>query len=245
MRTVEIWVESVGPDCTIQVVYALGGTSVTGSPPSFQRVRSRVEGGKASLRLASGSTVLLATTRNRSIVAELRDVSQGKFEVELDQFAHQNVFADDGNYAFEQRRNGIDGAVAIRATNLWKPIPDNAPGVATIGTLALEELLRQTPGAVLIDALGEHAHKSLPGALLMPDFGRVRFPRAERIFAEEALEKAARGQKDHPIIVFERNTRYGWLGYHAVLRLLGLGYTNVKWYRGGLDAWHDAGFPLN
>jgi len=28
------------------------------------------------------------------------------------------------------------------------------------------------------------------------------------------------------------------------LRLLGLGYTNVYWYRGGLDAWFDAGFQM-
>ena len=56
------------------------------------------------------------------------------------------------------------------------------------------------------------------------------------------MDKATSGDKNRPIVVFERNTRYGWYGYHVALRLIGLGYTNVRWFRGGLDAWHDAGF---
>ncbi len=35
-----------------------------------------------------------------------------------------------------------------------------------------------------------------------------------------------------------------WGSYNAALRAVRLGYTNVHWYRGGMDAWRGAGLPL-
>ena len=79
---------------------------------------------------------------------------------------------------------------------------------------------------------------------MMADLGLAQPPAAQRVFATEAIAEATSGDKNRTVVVFERNTRYGWYGYHVVLRLVGLGYTDVRWYRGGLDAWHDAGLAL-
>ena len=36
---------------------------------------------------------------------------------------------------------------------------------------------------------------------------------------------------------------YCWMSYNAALRAINLGYTNVLWYRGGIEAWKQAGLP--
>jgi rhodanese-related sulfurtransferase len=35
-----------------------------------------------------------------------------------------------------------------------------------------------------------------------------------------------------------------WLSYNAALRATRLGYTDVRWYRGGLEAWGAGGGAL-
>jgi len=35
-----------------------------------------------------------------------------------------------------------------------------------------------------------------------------------------------------------------WLSYNAALRAIGLGYTGVMWYRGGIAAWRAAQKPM-
>ena len=34
------------------------------------------------------------------------------------------------------------------------------------------------------------------------------------------------------------------MSYNASLRAIALGYTNVLWYRGGIEAWKQAGLPV-
>lgn len=34
------------------------------------------------------------------------------------------------------------------------------------------------------------------------------------------------------------------MSYNAALRAINLGYRNVLWYRGGIEAWQAAGQPL-
>ena len=34
------------------------------------------------------------------------------------------------------------------------------------------------------------------------------------------------------------------MSYNASLRAINLGYTNVLWYRGGIEAWKQAGLPV-
>jgi PQQ-dependent catabolism-associated CXXCW motif protein len=124
------------------------------------------------------------------------------------------------------------------------PLPTSVPGVDTLSTLQLKAFLDKHPDTVLIDAFVGAAHRTLPGAYWLPDLGAVQIGQKERNQIEAALQQANGGDLSRPIVVFERSSTYGWFGYHAVLRLLGMGYTNIYWYRGGLDAWHDAQLPL-
>ena len=49
--------------------------------------------------------------------------------------------------------------------------------------------------------------------------------------------------KDAPVVVFCLSSQC-WLSYNTALRLVAAGFTNVQWYRGGVEAWQGAGLPL-
>jgi rhodanese-related sulfurtransferase len=45
------------------------------------------------------------------------------------------------------------------------------------------------------------------------------------------------------MVFFCANARC-WLSYNAALRAVRLGYSGVRWYRGGIDAWGRSGGAL-
>ena len=59
------------------------------------------------------------------------------------------------------------------------------------------------------------------------DFGRI-------------LQQATRGNKQTPLVLYCLSN-HCWMSYNAALRAIQLGYTNVLWYRGGIEAWQAAG----
>ncbi|MEN9560238.1 MAG: hypothetical protein RLZZ502_1449 [Pseudomonadota bacterium] len=242
LRTVEVWVEEVSPDCQAKIVYALGGTSVTGSAASFERFNVKISDGQLGFTLKSGNPVQLELGKQEQM--------QGKwgsgfsaYYILMQKIEH-DVRADNTLYAQEERDDGVSPTDSISLWNVGRKLPMQVPNVTTLSTLEMAKLLDSKDPPLLIDAFGDGPHQSLPNALWLPAVGRVNLTYADRHDIIEKLKSHTRGNLQTPIVVFERNTRYGWLGYHAVLRLIGLGYTNIKWYRGGLDAWHDAGLPL-
>lgn len=124
------------------------------------------------------------------------------------------------------------------------PLPTSVPGVSTLTTLQLDAFLKAHSDAILVDAIVSTAHMTLPGAYWMPELGQVTLGALERGQIQSTLHAASAGDRSRPIIVFERSSTYGWYGYHGALRIMGMGYGNVYWYRGGTDAWQDAQFPL-
>ncbi len=49
--------------------------------------------------------------------------------------------------------------------------------------------------------------------------------------------------KQHPIVLYCLSPEC-WMSYNASLRAINLGYTNVLWYRGGIESWKKAGLPV-
>jgi 3-mercaptopyruvate sulfurtransferase SseA len=56
------------------------------------------------------------------------------------------------------------------------------------------------------------------------------------------MEQLMGGSKTHPVVAAGWNAER-WSGRNLALQLLALGYQNVYWYRGGLEAWDVAGLP--
>lgn len=135
-------------------------------------------------------------------------------------------------------------AATLRTQDFVAATPTTLDGVRVIDT---RELVRQMRSVrpVLIDV---HAPMDamLPGALHFWDGGLA--------FADAAVDaalasrlgdmlRAAAPQPAQPLVFYCRDARC-WTAVNAARRAVALGYTQVMWYRGGLQAWQQARLPV-
>lgn len=154
----------------------------------------------------------------------------------------------------ERQELGVPPQRHLHAGPMHGPTPAAIPGgqlVTTQGLLALvhggqqqgaAQGGRSGPGGrlapVLLDVLGHP--QSLPGALQaawMAQPGRLDDGLQHQV--EAFLARHSGGRKDRPL-VFYCLSRDCWMSYNAALRAIQAGYSQVLWYRGGLQAWQAA-----
>lgn len=140
----------------------------------------------------------------------------------------------------ERQDFGVAPTKQLHSGPMHGPTPSSIPGGQIITTKGLTALVqgKQAP-FLLLDVLG--GTDMLPGALpaawaaqpgsfndqVQQEFGRV-------------LQQATRGNKETPLVLYCLSS-HCWMSYNAALRAIQLGYTNVLWYRGGIEAWQAAG----
>lgn len=152
----------------------------------------------------------------------------------------QFVFAD--SFADETRSWGIAPPPGYRAKDYHAPTPDSVPGARIVRTTELQALLENTPKPMLLDVLSGPAHPTLPGAIWLHNGGLGDYSAEENTRFLDALARIAGHDRQRPLVFFCSGVRC-WLSYNAALRAARGGYTNVYWYRGGIDAWRAAGLP--
>jgi PQQ-dependent catabolism-associated CXXCW motif protein len=141
---------------------------------------------------------------------------------------------------------GVPAQSMLRHGELHAPTPRAIPGGGTILTAALRERLRGAADErpLLFDVLGGEPHHSLPGAIWLPGAGRGEsFEDAVQAQLGRLLQAATKGSFERPLVFFCQGP-HCWLSYNAALRALRLGYREVHWYRGGIEAWLAAGEAL-
>ena len=145
------------------------------------------------------------------------------------------------DHADENADYGLDADVALHR-DLTGPTPTSTPGARTVRTEELASLLAvQKP--IVIDTALYSWGRSVPGAISLRNAGiggnlldtaQTRLGRKMRELTKDELAT--------PIVAVGFNVlRFD--GRNLALRLIGLGYTNVYWYRGGREAWEVAGLP--
>jgi PQQ-dependent catabolism-associated CXXCW motif protein len=113
-----------------------------------------------------------------------------------------------------------------------------------IVTAELQAMLESGSGPVLIDVASGEGHVTLRGAYWLPGAGRgIHFFDPLQAQLAQYLQQLSKGDKNRPLVFFCVNAQC-WLSYNASLRAAALGYTRVYWYRGGIEAWKEAGLPL-
>lgn len=122
------------------------------------------------------------------------------------------------------------------------PTPKSVPGGKVISTQALNQLYQQAQGTFIVfDVLG--GERGLPNAQNAQPAGWAgTFEDQNQQNFAGYLQQVTRGKADMPLVFYCQST-YCWLSYNACLRAIKLGYTNVMWYRGGIEAWEKAGLP--
>jgi PQQ-dependent catabolism-associated CXXCW motif protein len=145
-------------------------------------------------------------------------------------------------YGEEDRDYGVPPATQLRTARYHSPTPLRIPGGRVVTTLELKAMLEREPRPFVIDVLGGGVHRTVAGAFWMPGAGAGDMGADEEKRFAGAMAKFAGGDKGRPMVFLCVDTEC-WLSYNASLRAIGLGYTNVMWYRGGIAAWRHAGLP--
>lgn len=123
------------------------------------------------------------------------------------------------------------------------PTPRRIPGGGTLSTAQLVALLDGPVRPLLINAMAA-GDESLPGAVRLSGAGLGgTFHDDRQIRLAERLVKLTGSDRHRTMVFFARDAE-SWLAYNAALRAMELGYTEVHWYRGGLEAWRAAGRPI-
>lgn len=147
-------------------------------------------------------------------------------------------------FADEDSDWGIASTTEIRQGSYSAQTPMRAPGAKTVQTKELHDILVHNPSPILIDVAGGDGHLTLRGAYWLPGVGRgAHFFDPLQAELLDYLERLTAGDKSRPIVFFCVNARC-WLSYNSSLRAVALGYKNVLWYRGGIEAWSEAGLPM-
>ncbi len=138
---------------------------------------------------------------------------------------------------------GVAPTAQLKTGGLHGPTPNAIPGGRLVTTPELAQLLRNPSAQALVfDVLGGPQH--LPNAIpVMPASQPGNFQDSVQRDFGNYLQQATQGRKDRPMVFYCQTTQC-WMSYNAALRAINLGYTQVLWYRGGVEAWQQAGLPL-
>ncbi|MEM9013982.1 MAG: rhodanese-like domain-containing protein [Pseudomonadota bacterium] len=151
------------------------------------------------------------------------------------------------NFANSERMETQDFGVAatsqLHSGAMHGPTPTTIPGGIVITTQALHSTLQQNPqGIAIFDVLG--GPEVLPGAM-----GAVAAS-TPGSFNDQTqqqfggyLQQVTGGNKQTPVLFYCQSAQC-WMSYNAALRAINMGYTQVLWYRGGIEAWKAAGLPM-
>lgn len=150
-------------------------------------------------------------------------------------------------YADEDRKTGVAPPAGFHTGKLHAPTPESAPFAKLVSTASLTEMLASAQKPVLIDTL--HPNKDsyrrsvIPTALWISGMGL--YNEKDNATIDVLTQKVLNGfkvDKTAPIVAYCLSWEC-WLSYNALYRLSQLGYTNLYWYRGGINAWRKAGLP--
>jgi PQQ-dependent catabolism-associated CXXCW motif protein len=140
---------------------------------------------------------------------------------------------------WEREDHGVRPPRGLRQGEMHGATPSQLPGGQVITTKGLLPLLRQGIPVYVFDVLG--AEQSLPQAIAAAwaaEPGDFEDETQQRL--AQLLQQVTRGDRAAPLVFYCAGPQC-WMSYNAALRAVHLGYRNVLWYRGGMEAWARAG----
>lgn len=146
--------------------------------------------------------------------------------------------------AGEAQDFGVKAITQLRPTaQLHGPTPTAIPGGKVVGTQQLAQWMQAQQGRVmLLHTIVSNTH--LPNAIpAAPASQGGSFDDTVQRDFGAYLQKATGGDRSRLIVTYCQGVQC-WGSYNAALRAIHLGYRNVHWYRGGMEAWQRAGLPL-
>jgi PQQ-dependent catabolism-associated CXXCW motif protein len=152
--------------------------------------------------------------------------------------------AQQAAYFGEENRDFQVPPQSTLKSDVGNPTPLTIPGGTTVSTVQLGQAMLKKTRMVLVDALRSSHATTVPGAVALPyagDYGA--FDDQVEVRLGKALWRLTQGRPEIPVVFFCEGVRC-WESYNAALRARAAGFTNVFWYRGGLNAWRAANLPM-
>jgi rhodanese-related sulfurtransferase len=144
--------------------------------------------------------------------------------------------------SWELQDLGVAAPRALHSGAFHGPTPNRIPGGQVITTQGLMALLQRDLPVHVFDVLGGQV--ALPHAVSLAWAAQPgSFDDATQQQLARMLIQATRGRMDAPLVFYCQSPQC-WMSYNAAARAIHLGYRNVLWYRGGVEAWQRAGQPL-
>lgn len=144
----------------------------------------------------------------------------------------------------ERQDMGVPASAQLKSGGMHGPTPASIPGGRLITTPELAQLLGNPQSQALVfDVLG--GPQMLPNAIpVVPAAQGGNYQDQTQQEFGNYLQQVTQGRKDRPMVFYCQSVQC-WMSYNAALRAINLGYTSVLWYRGGIEAWQQAGLPLS
>jgi PQQ-dependent catabolism-associated CXXCW motif protein len=150
----------------------------------------------------------------------------------------------DENYANERTDWGVPAQNTLSSVGATRT-PTTIPGGKVLSTRQLADALYRKDRLIMLDAWADPAHQTIPGAHRLWFAGRTgSFEDIYQTALAAVLKRLTGGDLNYPVVVFCTSSEC-WESYNAVLRVGALGYSDIRWYRGGLTAWNAAHQPLS
>lgn len=142
----------------------------------------------------------------------------------------------------ERQDFGIPATRQLHDGPMHAPTPSSIPGGQLVTTKGLVDLVQgKRAPYFLFDVLG--GPEILPDAIpsmWMAQPGSFNDPTQQQF--SQVMQQGTQGRKETVLVFYCLSTNC-WMSYNAALRAINAGYTNVLWYRGGIEAWKAAGLP--
>jgi tetratricopeptide (TPR) repeat protein/DNA-binding winged helix-turn-helix (wHTH) protein len=184
-------------------------------------------------------------------VRNLRHNVWGNADEEMKREIDGLAIAGMRDHVDEDADPGLPIATGARSRNLHAPTPLGAPGVSIIRTSELAALIGQTgaeadqTSPLLLSTLCVGCIDiALPGAIWVPTtLRRQPMDEGRRRSLKTWVDRLLGGNPTRRLIAIGWSAEW-WDGRNLAIELASLGYPNVSWYRGGLEAWDVAGLPV-
>jgi adenylate cyclase len=156
------------------------------------------------------------------------------------------------DHVSEDADTGLPMTEGVRSANLFgRMTPIGAPGVSTIKTSELRALIGDGEGGasgelplLLSTNCSNCLRVAIPGTNFVPDaYRNGMLDDAKRQALKILVDRLLHGDRTRRVITSSWNAAF-WDARNLAIELAALGYSNVSWYRGGLEAWDVAGLPV-
>jgi adenylate cyclase len=155
------------------------------------------------------------------------------------------------DHVSEDADAGLPITEGVRSAKLIGLTPIGTLGVSTIKTSELRTLIGNgeasasgKPPLLLSTYCSDCLRVTIPGTNFVPDAYRNGvLDDAKRQALKVLVDRLVHGDRTRRVITFSWNAVF-WDARNLAIELADLGYPNVSWYRGGLEAWDLAGLPV-